>query len=73
MTPPPSLRSLVIAHQRRRLAGPRGVPHCFGCNFTSSDSIPLIFDANSSATTFSEPMVAFRKAEDGLCQNEKSS
>ena len=40
---------------------PRRDPHCFDSKFASSDSIPLIFDANSSATTFSEPMVAFIK------------
>ena len=38
-------------------------PHCFGCNFTSTYSIDLFFNANTSATMISETLVAFIKPE----------
>ena len=48
----------------------RGDPHCFGSKITSSESIALLFDANSSATMISEPMVPFRKRQSGLVKND---
>ena len=44
-------------------------PHCFGYSFTSTSSITLLFDANTSDTMISEPTVAFTKPNETPCQN----
>ena len=62
---------LRLPFAARRPARPRGDPHCYGCKITSSEPIRLIVDANSSATTFSEPMVAFRRPLEAMRKNAR--